>query len=121
MAGKNLIILPNGKRRCRACQVATTKRLRREATLRVKAGFAESIDNLTLAQLDQRRSQAQIMLETAEVALDRAKKETQRRNAQFQKAERKEQRAMEIYHAAVQLLEKIEQLREQKANEQGVF
>jgi len=121
MAGHNLIILPNGKRRCRACFSDTRKRLRREDTLRRKAGFSEPLDDLSLEQLYQRREQAKVMLETAEKALDAARKSKERQKAKFEKTERQEQKALEIYHAAVKLVEQIDQLYLNKANEEGTF
>ena len=121
MQGKNLIRLPDGKRRCRACQLATQKRLRREDTLRRKAGFSERIDGLSMEQLLQRRPQAKIMVDTAEKALDLARKEDQRRKVQKDKSERKVQQSLEIYHAAVQQLEEIDRVYKDKADAEGTF
>jgi uncharacterized protein Yka (UPF0111/DUF47 family) len=121
MTGDNVIRLSDGKRRCRACWSATRKRIRRELELRVKASFSEPLENLSLTELGQRLDQVKVMVETAETQLKLAQKATQRYKIKFERVERREQKAREIYQAAVKLFEQVDRLRTEKANAEGRF
>ena len=120
MVGQNVVI-NDGKRRCRQCWVDARRHSRHAKNLREKTGFAEPIENLTLRELTQRLDQARVMLETAEQALNDTHKAFDRQNKKLQRAKRNQDRAQEQFEAAAQLVQKVEQLRTEKANAEHTF
>lgn len=118
MTGYNIVIRPDGRRRCRICWAETRKRLRREEKATEALGDTTPVKDLSLPQLAQRIEALQAALASIEKAREIAHAAEVRQQIKFDRARRKTERVQKDFEAVSRLLQECNELYKYKAGEE---